>query len=134
MSYEYMFFDAGLCERFTQFATARGIPCQVRPDPIMGFVATLPDDLADDVEAEIETEYDALMEIQREMVDAEDDAARCLMGVEVTLPDGQICQVRLPAAYARRLCEHFSPQEIHEIVAAIAADLSRPAGPLCRSN
>jgi hypothetical protein len=55
------------------------------------------------------------------------------MGVEVTLPSGQSCLVRLPPALGRRLIEHFSFDEIHALVQTIAASAVDPTpGPLCR--
>lgn len=131
----YIFFDAALSERFLAFAANQGVAGRVRPDPMEGFVVELPDDLADDIEAAIEAEYDALMDEQRDLVEAaEGDEARDLMGVSVTLPDGRLCVVRLPASHARRLVEHFSIGEIQELVSAIAQGVLHPVdGPLCRS-
>lgn len=74
------------------------------------------------------------MDLQRDLVDAaEDECAQDVMGVTVTLPDGQTCLVRLPVAYGRRLVEHFTYEEIHELVSVIAENVANPVtGPLCR--
>lgn len=73
------------------------------------------------------TEYDALLDRQRERVDSAEGAqARDMMGVTVTLPGGEPCLVRRPAAYGRRLVEHFTFDEIHEIASIIARDARRP--------
>jgi hypothetical protein len=134
MSTEYYFFDAGLRDRFIGFVTSREISSSFRADPMNGFVVDLPEALSQEIEAVIELEYDSLLELQRDLADAEDDVdARDVMGVTVTLPDGQTCQVRLPATYARRLIEHFSFEEIHALVSVIAHNVAHPvAGPLCR--
>lgn len=135
MANEYIFFDSGLCERFMRSIAERGIRGDMRPDTMEGFVVAVPDTLADDLEEAIELEYMTLMEEQRNLVDAtEGDRSRSLMGVVVTLPNGAPCVVRIPAVYARRLYEHFTIAETHELVSAIAASLSNPFdGPLCRS-
>jgi hypothetical protein len=134
MANEYIFFDAALSDRFVSFAAAHGIPSEVQADTIEGFVVALADDLADDLEEAIEAEYLTLMEEQRDLVEAADgENSRALMAVAVTLPDGQPGVVRIPARYARRLFAHFSTEEVHELVGAIAQGLANPvAGPLCR--
>ncbi len=133
---DYIFFDEKLRDRFVGFIAERGIAGDVRPDPMEGFVVAVPDDLADDIENAIEGEYEALMDEQRRLVESTDkDGARDLMGVTVVRSDGQPRVVRLPAHYARRLFEHFSAEEIHELVSAIADSVEHPVdGPLCRTR
>jgi hypothetical protein len=54
-------------------------------------------------------------------------------GVPITLSDGSPCTVRLPPEVARKLLEHFSTEDVREIVTAIAHSLENPVdGPLCR--
>ncbi len=134
MTNEYIFFDATLRDRFVSFVAGHGIPSQTQPDAVEGFLVALADDLADELEEAIEAEYATLMEEQRDLVEAADgDNSRALMAVAVTLPDGQPGVVRIPARYARRLFAHFSTEEVHELVGAIAQGLANPAaGPLCR--
>jgi hypothetical protein len=56
-----------------------------------------------------------------------------VMGVEIKLADGRSCMVRIDGPIGRRLSEHFSPEEIHGLVSAIAQSIENPAeGPLCR--
>lgn len=134
MANEYIFFDAALRDRFVGFAAARGIPSEVQADAMEGFVVALADDLGDDLEEAIEDEYATLMEEQRDLVEAADgENSLALMAVAITLPDGQPGVVRIPARHVRRLFAHFSTEEVHELVAAIAQSVANPvAGPLCR--
>jgi hypothetical protein len=133
---EYIFFDEALSSRFAGFAATLGLTASIRPDRITGCVVSLPENLPDDIDDRLEREYDALMEEQRQLVEADEgESGRQLMGVAVTLPDGRECLVRLPAAFGRRLCEHFTPQEIHDLVSAIAREIADPvSGPLCRNT
>lgn len=135
MATEFIFFDAALRDRFVQFAAKHGIESSVRSDPIADHVVMLPDHLDDEVADALEKEYDLLMDEQMALVnDSDDHDARDLMGVGVALPDGTECTVRLPAKLARRLFDAFSPEEIHELVEAIAASVANPiAGPICRN-
>lgn len=136
MANEYIFFDAALRDRFVEFVAGHGITSEARPDTMEGFVVALADDLTDELEEAIETEYATLMEEQRDLVEAADgDNARALMAVAIVLPDGQPGVVRIPARYVRRLFAHFSTEEVHELVAAIAQSVANPvAGPLCRKS
>lgn len=131
---EYILFDPALCQRFMQFLAALGLAAKFRPDPIEGFVVAVRDDLADAVEQAIEDEYQALMAEQVALVESDaESGARALMRVAATLEDGSSRSVQLPAGYARRLFEHFSVEEIHELVSAIVQSAISPIeGPMCR--
>jgi hypothetical protein len=133
---EYILFDASLCDRFVKFAADLGLAPEIRPDQIEGFVVALPDDLPDDIEEAIEGEYEALMADQVSLMEsAGDSSARMLMRVTATLADGSPRVVQLPAVYARRLFEHFSVEEIHELVSAIVQSALDPVeGPMCRKT
>jgi len=130
---DYIFFDAGLRDRFLDIVAGYGLTGTVRPDPIEGFVVAVRDDLADDVLERIEADYEVLMDEQQNLVDAEDaDDQQALMGVTATLADGQLLDLRIPAEFGRRLCENFSTEEIHELVSCIAQGALDPVeGPLC---
>ncbi|MBI3430834.1 MAG: hypothetical protein HY018_01320 [Hydrogenophilales bacterium] len=134
MAVEYMFFDEALRDRFVAFAAARGIAGTVRKDEIDGFVVALPDGMDDALEEALEAEYDAIMDEQ--MLRAESDAelvSHAAAGVTVTLADGSTRTVRIPPPIARRLFEHFTPEEVHEIATAIAHSVENPIeGPICR--
>lgn len=134
MGFEYMFFDEALRDRFVDFASARGIASTVRQDVIAGFVVDLPDELADELQDAFEAEYDAIMDEQRLL--AESDAelvSHHAVGTTVTLADGTTRTIRIPPPIARRLLEHFTPEEVHEIATAIAQSVENPIdGPLCR--
>jgi hypothetical protein len=136
MGSEYIFFDEVLRDRFMAYLADHGIPSQFRSDQIEGFVVELADAVAEATESAIELEYDRLMELQRDLIDAADgEDGQDVMGVSVTLPDGQACMVRLPAAYGRRLVEHFTFEEIHELGSVIARNVANPvSGPLCRKT
>lgn len=135
MASEYVFFDESLSRRFAQFAVEQGVAGTVHADEMGSYIVALPDEIGDDLDERLEAKYDALMDEQRQLVEADEgEEARHLMGVTVTLADGRSCLVRLPADYGQRLCQHFSPREIHDIVTAIARELADPiSGPLCRN-
>lgn len=134
MGFEYMFFDETLRDRFVDFTSARGIVSAVRKDEIAGYVVELPDGLTDSLQEEVEDEYDAIMDEQMLLAESDEElVSHHVAGVMVTLADGTTRAVRIPPPIARRLFEHFSPDEIHEIATAIAQSVENQVdGPLCR--
>jgi hypothetical protein len=134
MANEFIFFDADLRDRFVAFAAERGVESTIKSDPLADHVVMLPEHLGDAVADELEAEYGVLMDEQMLLVNASDDSdARDVMGVGIQLPDGTDCTVRLSATLARRLFAAFTPEEIHELVEAIAASAANPnSGPICR--
>jgi hypothetical protein len=134
VGFEYIFFDASLANALASFATALGVPAQVRPDTMGGWVVQVPEDMPAAAEDAIEHEYDRLMLQQREVLDAADGAdAHDVLGVQVTLPGGDNCLVRIPPDLGRRLVTEFNFEEVHQLVSLIAAQvLQPPDGPLCR--
>jgi hypothetical protein len=132
---EYIFFEDDLRDRFLAFVADRRVQASTRPDKIAGHVVTLPENLADELEDAFEAEYGRLMDEQQLLVEAADGEDRTLLGVDITLPDGKACTVRLPPDFARRLCNHFSGEEIQALVTAIARDVIEPVtGPICRER
>ena len=134
MGFEYMFFDAALRDRFVAFASSHGIASTVRKDEIAGFVVELPDGLADELQDTLEAEYESIMDEQMLLAESDEElVSHHVAGTTVTLADGTTRAVRIPPAIARRLFEHFTSDEIHEIVTAIAQSVENPIdGPLCR--
>lgn len=134
MGFEYIFFSEALRDRFVAFAAGHGIAGTVRPDAIAGFVVTLPEGLADELQAALEAEYESSMNEQMLLAEADEElVSHHAVSVSVTLADGTTRAIRIPPPVARRLLEHFTPDEVHEIVTAIAHGVENPIdGPLCR--
>lgn len=135
MGSEYIFFDQSLVRQFVAFLDNLDIASDVRADVMGGWAVHLPADLPDATDELVEAENERLMCEQRDLVNAADasDGASEVMGVEVALANGQCCWVRLPAELARRLSEHFSFEEIHQLVHLVADQALHPvAGPICR--
>ena len=133
MSVEYIFFDTEPRDRFVQFLSDLGLSCRSSEDVMEGFVVAISDEPDDALLDSIEDRYQTLMDEQ--MVQAESDpewVKQRVAGVNITRLDGSACTVRLPAGVARSLLEHFSSEEVHDIVTAIAHSLDNPIdAPLC---
>lgn len=133
MGFEYMFFSAALRDRFMAFVAEHGIASTMRQDEIAGFVVELPDGLDDDLQNTIDDAYDSIMDEQMLLAEADEElVSHHAFGITVTLEDGSTRAVRIPPAVARRLLEHFTPDEVHEIATAIVQSAENPIdGPIC---
>lgn len=136
MGFEHIFFNEALRDRFVAFASGHGIASTVRPDAIAGYVVELPEGLADELQAAIEAEYESILDEQMLLAEADEElVSRHAVTVSVTLADGSTRAIRIPPPIARRLLEHFTPDEVHEIVTAITHGVENPIdGPLCRKT
>ena len=129
-----MFFNEALRDRFVAFAAAHGIASTTRQDEIAGHVVALPDGLSDELQDAFEAEYESIMDEQMRLAESDEElVSHHAAGVTVTLADGTTRAIRIPPPIARRLFEHFTPEEVHEIATAIAQSVENPIdGPICR--
>lgn len=122
---DFVLFDKTLCRRFCERAAALGLACEVADDPMGGYVVRVPGEVGDEAAEALEAAYDALMDEQQDMVENADEDLT-VMAIDVMLDDGQARSIRLPAAFARRLHEHFEVDEIRALVTAIAQQTLTP--------
>lgn len=131
---EYTFFNQDLCERFIRFAAEQGLDWRTRDDTMEGSVVELPDDMDEEQMSMLEETYEALMDEQMLLAGEEEGwVTHRVMGITINRADGSTQAVRLHGEVARRLAVHFTPEEIHELVQAIAQNIENPIpGPVCR--
>jgi len=132
----YVFFEADLRDRFVQGLLARALQSSTREDVMEGWVVELAAEPSDEVMEAIEADYEALMQEQMQRAEARPDwGSHHVASLSITRADGSPAVVRLPPAVARPLMEHFSAEEAHALVTAIAHSLEHPVdGPLCRKD
>ena len=128
---EYIFFDAGLRDRFVGHARSLGVACDLRDDH-MGWIVAVPEDLADDLAESLEAHYDELEEEQSGLMSQSEGGLRRLAGFQLVLPDGQTCMVPLQPDVANRLLACFSLEEIQVLFDTVARSALNPKDrPLC---
>lgn len=134
MGNEYIFFDETLRDRFVQLLAEHALPCKTRPDAMEGFVVELYDEPDDALLEKIEGHYQSLMDEQLVLAESRPGwVTHQVVGVTITRADGSPGVVRLAADVARPLLEHFSAEQVHDLVQAIANSLDSPVdGPLCQ--
>lgn len=133
---EYTFFNQALLERFTRLAAEMGVSTQVRSDTMEGSVVELSDDLGDELLSRLEAEYETLMDEQMVLAESEEGwVTHQAMGINIKRADGSSSSIRLHGETARRLAAQFSPEEIQELVQAIAQSIDSPVnGPICKKS
>lgn len=128
---DFSFFDDELQARFTDRLQSLGVAWEVYPDPIDGWQVRVPDDVADEQLEALEALYDELL-IAHTRLEREGWVNRRVAGVQVNLPEGGQCMIALEAELAGRLLTNFTPEELAEIVDAVAQGLRlNHQGPLC---
>lgn len=116
---EYIFFDAGLRDRFVALANSMGVACVLQEDN-MGMIAAVPDDLDEGLMEALENHYEELQDEQSQMMSGADGGFKSLAGFSVVLPDGTMTMVPLQPDLANRLLENFSIEEIQVMFSAVA--------------
>lgn len=122
---EYIFFDAGLRDKFVGHAKGLGVACELRDDN-MGLVVAVPEDLADDLEDKLEARYDELQDEQSDLMLQTEGGLKKLAGFKLVLPDGQTCMVPLQPDVANRLLSCFSVEEIQALFDTVARSALDP--------
>ncbi len=128
---EYIFFDAGLRDRFVGYARSMGVESSLQDDN-MGWVVAVPEELADDLVESLEMHYDELQEEQSALLSQSQGGLKQLAGFRLVLPDGQTRMVPLQPDVAKRLLSCFSFEEIQSLFDTVARSaLSQKNMALC---
>lgn len=130
---EYIFFDEELCDRFARYAEDLGVACHSRADAL-GRVASVPEDLAEELDEKLEQFYERLQEEQSVMVEGSAGGLKShAAGIRATLPGGRSCLVKLAPDMANRLLSCFTLDEVQELFSLIAKSIQNPdETPICR--
>lgn len=122
---EYIFFDAGLRDKFVEHTKGLGVACELRDDT-MGLIVAVSEDLADDLVDNLEARYDELQDEQSDLMSQSEGGLKKLAGFKLVLPDGQIGMVPLQPDMANRLLACFSFEEIQVLFDTVARSALAP--------
>jgi Arc/MetJ family transcription regulator len=130
---DYIFFDQGLRERFADFVSQRGVEVTVSDEE--GLLASIPEDLDDDLTAEIEHCYELLLQENAELLEStEDRLEKNVAGVRVVLGDGTACTIRFDPDLLARVLQSITMEELRDMVQHIATSVENPDDrPLCHT-
>jgi len=132
---EFVFFDPRPQQEFADFLRRHQVPL-TESDEDETFGVAIPEDVDDALLEKIEGQYDALMAMDRELFEADADAAdkgHQAAGVVLNLASGATVYAQVDPLLLGRIMEVLTPQEFGELVNAIVDAVENPdARPLCR--
>ena len=128
---EYIFFDAGLRDKFVRDANERGVSCTLSDDS-MGLLVAIGEEHPEALLDELEDCYDELQRQQAGLCESAGEFRR-LSGFNFRLPNGEARMLPVKNDIANRLIANFSLEEIQQLLDAAAACALEPAEEhLCR--
>ncbi len=125
---DFILFDEKPFQTFVDWLKARDIPHTVERDD-EGFEIAVPEDLDEALLDAIDAQYDLCMDMNRELVDAQDreqNTGYQMAGIQVTLRDGRVSHADIDPALMTRVLGAISPEEFGVIVEAIAEAVENP--------
>lgn len=132
--FDYIFHYSESRARFIRFLEAHRVPYQNRDDAL-GLIVAIPEDLDDPMVDAIERCYESLLQEQESRSQALDDdpSGKTVTALTVQLAGGETVYARIPEEMMRRLLSVLRPEEIGQLVEAIASAVKNPdARPLCQ--
>ncbi len=140
---DYIFFHQIPLKKFQNYLDSQKIPYKNDTEfqasvEETGFTISISDDYELDVLDKIEDYYDGMMELNAELVSAEENAQEGAgeienAGISVNLADGTTVLADVNPNLIYKLSEALNPKEILELINAIASAVENPDNrPLCK--
>jgi hypothetical protein len=125
--FEYIFFHPLPAGQFVDWLKGQGVAAAVRDDD-EGFVVEVPEDLDDELDQAVDAKYEALLEMNEELLKQEhgDEAGYHGAGICVHLKDGRVSYADIDPKLLGRVMESVTPEEFATIVDAIATAVENP--------
>lgn len=125
---EYILFHEKPFQLFIDWLKSKNVPFETEIDEDNHLIR-IPEDIDDDLLNEVDERYDALMDMNQEIVDDEErenQQGHHMAGVVVTLKDGSVSYADIEPKLLGRVISTISPEEFGVIVAAIADAVESP--------
>lgn len=130
--YEYVFFDQGLCDKFTRRLDSESIDYQCDREALLVGVSEA---ISERQAEQLDDFYERLLQENAELLEGTEDALeKNTAGVRVVLGDGSPCMVRLDPDLMARMLNCISLEELRDMVQTIATSVENPDDrPLCHT-
>ncbi len=125
---EYVFFHEKPFTLFVDWLKAQSLSPQVQIEE-ENYEVSLPDDMDDELTDAIEEKYDELMEMNRQISEAQDQQDQSnysMAGIMVYLKDGKVSYADVKSDLLSRIMSAISPEEFGEVVEAIVDAVENP--------
>lgn len=125
---EYILFHEKPFQLFIDWLQAKGISPETEIEAD-NYLIKIPEDLDDNLLDDVDEKYDALMDMNQQLVDDEEkenQQGHHMAGIVVTLKNGTVSYADVDPKSLGRVINAISPEEFGEIVAAIADAVENP--------
>ncbi len=125
---DYILFHEKPFQLFISWLKDKNVVYEVNIDED-NYIIKVSEDLDDDLLDDIEEKYDEFMDMNQDIVDAEEienNDGYHMAGINITLKDGTTTYADIDAKLLSRVIAVISPEELGEIVNAIADAVENP--------
>lgn len=138
---DFIFFHETPVKKFQRFLDSEKIPYKNDTEfqasvEETGFTVSISDDYELDVLDKVENYYDKMMDLNQELISAEEGESEGEIenaGISVNLADGSTVLADVDPNLIYKLSEALTPDEILELINAIASAVENPDNrPLCK--
>ena len=126
---EYVFFHQQPMDQFCEFLRDKGIPFQLLESNESLLLAIEEQSINDSMADIIDEYYDEMLDLDQSIYDqgmVEDEENYAAAGIVVNLMDGQSVYADVPGDLLRKIMDVLSPQELGDLVNAIADAVENP--------
>lgn len=124
---EYALFSKQPFDLFVGYLKEQGLSPQTRQEEDC-LLVILPEDLESELHDRIDTEYDRLLTLNMNLVDADEaeNSGYHTAGIVVNLKDGHISYANVDPGHMARILEVLSPEDFGKVVTAIVDAVENP--------
>ena len=123
---EYIFFHDGPRRQFLQYLESLDIP-HVEQNDTMGMIVAVPEDMGEDIEDKIETNYDELMENAEELlIEDGKGAEKDVAAITISLQSGETIYASVDPKVLNRILGVITTQELNDLVNSIVSSVENP--------
>ena len=131
---DYIFFNKQTCHLFEKTAISAGIyPTIDCADEC--FTVTIPEDIDEVILEKLESDYDKLMDVDRDLTEQQQDSADDIhtTGITIQLKDGRFVYASVTLELLNKVMQSISADELNTLVCAITEAVEDPdARGLCQ--
>ena len=123
---EYIFFHDGPRRQFLQYLESHDIP-HVEQNDTMGMIVAVPEDMGEDIEDKIETNYDELMVNAEELlIEDGEGAEKDVAAITISLQSGETIYASVDPKVLNRILGVITTQELNDLVNSIVSSVENP--------
>lgn len=123
----YIFFHEKPFKLFIDYLKLKGLTPQTDTEDEC-FEVTIPEDMDDGLNDDIEEEYDRLFEMNQELMESQQQSEKnySMASIDVPLGDGTISQAMIKPELVNKLMAALSTQELSEVIQIIVGAVENP--------